>query len=222
MKNLLSTLLFAFGICAMAQAQATFMISPSPASATGAVDQGDVPVDAHIVNLTAATLPLKWERQVINLTSGCETAVCDPNVCWARHISFRNFDLDPNATGDMLVHFYNNGAPCAGIVHVKVSNRDFPQDSIVGVYLFNQSSSAKDLPAANVKLFPNPVTEYFSLENAENVATIRVFSLDGREVARFENANQNVYYLRQPAGNYVIALEDKNGQAFQALEISIK
>ncbi len=220
MKNLLSTLLLFIGFSAFLSAQSVFKVLPSPASATGALEQPDVEVHAKITNLTANLVHLKWERREISLTPGCETAVCDPNICWARSVSTKPFDMDPNEIGDLLMHFYNNEAPCSGIMHLKVTNLDNPADSSIAVYLFNATSGTSNLPAANVKLYPNPVTEFFSLENAENVAAIRVFSLDGREVARFETNTSNFYSLQnQPAGNYVIALEDKNGQAFQAMDL---
>jgi len=221
MKNLLLTFLLFIGISALVEAQSAFSLYPVPASATGAVQEGDVPVDAHITNLTNSTLNIKWVRRVIEITPGCETAVCDPNVCWARFVDSLDFGMDPNTSGAMLVHYYNNGAPCAGIVHVKLTNMGNPSDTLVGVYLFNQSSSVKDLPAANVKLYPNPVTDFFSLENGENVAAIRVFALDGRIMTRFDaRSSNNVYSLQNlPVGNYVISLEDKNGDTFQAMEL---
>lgn len=222
MKNLFLTFLLFFGIIAIAEAQSAFRLTPQPASAWAPVEEGDVPVDAHITNLTNNTLNMGWERRIIEITSGCETAVCDPNVCWSRSLDAMTFMMDPNTTGAMLVHFYNNGAACAGIVHVKLTNLGNPADSLIGVYLFNQSSSVKDLPAANVKLFPNPVTDFFSLQNAEHVAAIRVFALDGRIMARFDARNSNNSYPVQnlPVGNYVISLEDKNGDTFQAMELN--
>lgn len=222
MKNLLFTFLFLFGAANFITAQSVVSLNPQPASATGEQNEPDVEVHAEITNLTTNVIHMKWERQVIELTPGCETAVCDPNTCWARHVDNRTFDMDPNVTAPMLVHYYNNGAPCEGIVHVKITNLDNLADTTIGVYLFNQlSSGTLDLPAANVVLFPNPSIDYFSLENAENVASIRIFSLDSREVARFEPTQNNVYSIQQlAAGNYVIALGDKNGQTFQAMELS--
>jgi hypothetical protein len=220
MKKLLFTLLLLVSIASFGAAQSVFQLNPTPASNTGTIDQPDVPVDAHITNMTANTIHMKWERNVINLTPGCETAVCDPNICWARHVNTKNFDMDPNEVGQMLVHFYNNGAACEGIVHLRISNLDNPADTVIGIYLFNQASSTKDLPAANVKLFPNPVVDFFTLENAADVATVRVFALNGAEVATFNTNEHQVFSLiGQPAGNYVLALQDKNGQTFQAMQL---
>jgi hypothetical protein len=128
--------------------------------------------------------------------------------------------MDPNEEGDMLVHFYGNGASCESIVHIKITNLDNPSDTTIAVYLLNQNTATKDLPEANVRVFPNPTIDFFSLENAENVALIRVFTLDGREVVRFDAAASTYYTLQnQPAGNYVIALSDKNNRTFQVLEL---
>lgn len=220
MNKLLYSTFFLLCLATFANGQTRYHIAPNPASSSATVDVTDAPVDAEIVNLTSDTLRLHWVRNVISLTPGCQTAVCDAITCYARSVSSHDFKLFPNVTKPFLVHFYNNDAPCAGIVHVKVTNNNDAADSVNVVFLFNQSSGTVDLPAANVKLYPNPVTEYFSLENAENVAAIRVFTLDGREVLRFDANSSNVYSLvGQPAGNYVMALEDKNGQPFQALEL---
>jgi Secretion system C-terminal sorting domain len=220
MKNLLCTLLLFVAFTAFVNAQSVVSISPLPAVRYAPVENTDVEVDAHITNLTNNTIHMKWERQVISLSDSCETAVCDPNTCWFRTVSTKNFDMDANEVGDLLVHFYNNDLPCAGLIHLKVTNLDNPSDTIIGAYFFNMAVNTKDLPAANVKLYPNPATEFFSLENAENVAAVAVFALDGRKVARYEASGNNVYSLQNlPTGTYVIALEDKNGQAFQATEL---
>lgn len=220
MKKLLFTLILIPAALLFVSAQALYSVTPNPADTTGTVDESDVPADAVISNLTDNTLHLKWERQIITLTSTCETAVCDPNTCWSRGTSTKNFDMDPHESGELLVHFYNNGSPCEGIVHLKITNRDNPSDTLITAFLFNQASAAKDLPAANVQLLPNPVSTYFVLANAADVAYIRLFALDGRELQQFKASDDNRYNISTLApGNYVMALIDKKGRAFQAVEL---
>lgn len=221
MKKLLFTPILIFLLASLSNAQIRYTILPNPASGTGTLEEEDAVVSAKIHNLTAETLPLHWERHVISLTPGCETAVCDAVVCYSRETDSHNFNLLPNILKPFLVHFYNNGAPCEGIVHVKVTNQNDPADSVNVVFLFNQSTAAQDLPEPVVTLYPNPVTDFFALENAENASAIRVFTLDGREVARFDVEAGAFYPMHnQPAGNYVLALEDKNGRTFQALTLN--
>ena len=128
--------------------------------------------------------------------------------------------------GQLTVHFYNHKADPApgqagsGIVHLKLTNLGNLSDTLTAVYIYNTLSGTQDFPAANVKLFPNPTTEFFTLANAEAVALMRLYTLDGREVARYiATANGTYSIANQPVGNYVLSFEDKNGQMFQALEI---
>lgn len=216
MKKLLFTPLFILAFASLVSAQIRYTILPKTAVGFAPVEVDDASVDAKIHNLTSETLALHWERTIISLTPGCETAVCDAVLCYSRETESHNFNLLPNVLKPFLVHFYNNGAPCAGIVHVKVTNQNDPADSVNVVFLFNQSTAVQDLPAATVRLYPNPVTDFFSLEHAEHVAIIRVFTLDGREVSRFEAKQGELYSMQdQAAGNYVLALEDKNGRPFR-------
>ncbi len=174
-----------------------------------------------ITNLTSAVLNLKWERRVISLTPGCETNINDPYIGWAPFVSMRNLDLMPNQVGPLNVNFFNNGAPCSGIIHLKISNLNNPADSLIGVYLFNQSSGGLDgQPEAQIKLFPNPASSFFSLEHGEKAAAIRVLSLEGREMLRFGNQGGKPFDIAQlPVGTYFVVLEDKNGTPFRALEL---
>lgn len=219
-KTLLAFFLF-LSWSTFAQNPSVFHIQPIPVNGTGGINDSDVSLDAEVTNLTASTIRLKWERKVISLTPGCETAVCDPNTCWARFVNTKNFDLDGNETGPLLVHFYNNGAPCAGIIHLKVSDRDNPADTTIAVYLFNQTSAGAHQPELpSVQLFPNPVQHYFSLENADQLGLVRLFDLEGHELANYQPNGYNRYSVELlPTGNYILALEDKNGRPFQALTL---
>ena len=52
------------------------------------------------------------------------------------------------------------------------------------------------------------------------VAGVRLFALDGRQVAYFEpSAGQRYSVADQPAGTYIVALLAKNGKVFQAVEV---
>ncbi len=228
MKNLLFTLLFALGLFQMAKlgAQSAFHVYPNPNDTITTQDTYDSPAHGEIKNVSNNTISMKWERHIISLTPNIETAVCDPNTCWFPIVNSKTFELEPDSFGQMTVHFYNNaydpppGQAGSGIVHVKLTNLGNLADTLTAVYTYSTLSGTNDLPAPNVKLFPNPTTGYFTLTHAEEVAFMQLYTLDGRVVARFEHSPDNRYSIaNQPVGNYVLSFEDKNGQLFQALEI---
>lgn len=224
MNRLSTALLFFLGFSALASAQSTFSVS---ATEVWKIAPHNVPsVDGHftITNLTNNTHTFRWTRNVINITGGCETQVCDINLCYTPPVSTRFFELEPNATGPMTMYFlnYDSIVGANGVIHMKMVNEDVPTDSVVVTFLFTSPLSSTDnpLPKANVKIFPNPTTDYFMLDNADAVHRVRLFSLDSREVARFTATPGEQYSVaEQPAGAYIIVLEDKEGRVFQAAEL---
>jgi len=68
----------------------------------------------------------------------------------------------------------------------------------------------------NVQLFPNPTTQQFQLKTTEEIKEIKVYSLNGKEVLKFQN--QNTYDVSQlPAGIYFVKMEISKGTGIQKL-----
>lgn len=223
MKNqlLILALQVSLGHCLLAQAPSVFDLSPNPSDTVVTLDVLDAPAYARIKNLTADSIFIKWERHIIQLSPGVLSAICDPDRCWYVSTNSHTFGLAPDSSGQLTVHFVQQVEQASsGIVYLKLRNQQNAADSLTAIYTYSTLTGTGELPEAKVKLFPNPTTDFFTLENAEAVAAIRLFTLDGQELARFENKADNTYSLvNQLAGNYVLALEDKNGRLFQAVEL---
>jgi hypothetical protein len=75
--------------------------------------------------------------------------------------------------------------------------------------------------AKDIHLFPNPTNASFILENAENIADIRILSLVGREIMSFDAAIGTMSYSIEglAAGIYFVALRDKNGVILKVLRV---
>lgn len=228
MKNLLFTFLFALGFAQMAAAQnlSAYHVTPNPSDTITTMDTYDSPAEGEIRNVSLAPVTVTWVRNIISLTGNIETAVCDPNNCWFPGVNSKTFTLDPNEEGQLTVHFYNlsydppPGQAGSGIVHLKLTNVNVPADTLTAVYTYSTLTATHELPEPTVKLFPNPTTDFFTLENAEAVGFMHLYTIDGREVARFEASPSNTYSIaNQPVGNYVLSFEDKNGNLFQAVEL---
>lgn len=108
----------------------------------------------------------------------------------------------------------------SGILRLKLTNLNNAVDTLIAIYSFNSLTGLIDLRTPNVKLFSNPTMDFFTLKNAEAVGSMRLYTLDGREIARFVNEPSNTYSVaNQLVGNYVLSFEDKNGHMFQAVEL---
>lgn len=222
MKNLL---LLAFSLLATAAfSQATFEMTPDTAIVVVDLELTDVEVHNDMHNLTSTNRMIKWERTIIDINPDTLfVRVCDPDACFAEWIDTHTFVLTPDTTVPIIVHLYKAPDQDAdAIVQLKITDladQNHPQFSYY-IFLSAASGTNEQLPAANVKLYPNPVVESFTLDNADEVGRIRVVSTDGREVAAYDASSSQSYSLAgQAPGAYVIVLESKKGRIFQTIPI---
>lgn len=223
MKKLIFTLALALFTCVFAFAQ-TFFMHPDTVSVEAPGDEYDAEVHNDIDHLPSDgdTVFMKWERTILVNPDNWPIQVCDPEACFAPWIDTNTFPLVTDTV--IIVHLLNENyvEPYYAVVQLEFTDLANPDESQFSYYIFNVGVVGTDeqQPAANVKLFPNPVVESFSLDNADDVNRILVFSSDGRQVADFQpNAGQFYSLAGQPAGHYAIALEGKSGKVFQVISI---
>ena len=218
MKKLFT--IIGFFCAAQLFAQATFSITPLNPQASYGPDADDPKAENTIVNLTSVAKNIRWERTIINLTADCETYVCDPLYCYGPGSSVKTFPLPANGSGNISVHLLIPDAISATtVVRLKYYDELIPADSIIAIYTVSTvvSGTEEEAAAARIKLYPNPTVESFTLENADMVSAIRIFSLDGRQVSRMEAEPSQVYSLAgQPTGSYIIVMENQKGPATEA------
>lgn len=226
MKKILTIICLAIAQFVCAQNGSAFEVHPNPIDTMTTPDTFDSVAKGKISNVSGDTVRLRWQRTQVYLSPGISSAVCDPVTCWDTIVSSKVFILGKDSSGQMTVHFYNQfydpapGQAGSGIVRLKITNLDNPADTLTVLYSFSTITGTNELSVANVRLFPNPTTDRFTLENAADVALMRLYTMDGREVARFEPNAENSYSIaNQPVGSYVLSLEDKFGRLFQAVEI---
>jgi len=78
------------------------------------------------------------------------------------------------------------------------------------------SLSASRFNEIDFQLFPNPTTELFQMKTIEEIKSVTVYSLIGKEVLQFEN--QNFYDVSAlSTGIYFVKMETLNGTGIQKL-----
>ncbi len=184
----------------------------------------DSAAELEIHSTAAAEITITWQRVVLAMTPGCLTKVCDLNACYPETFSTRTFPIAAGATGPISVHLVNNtGNTCAGVIRLDMFNTDVPDVIVPAFFLYNQTSGINNVfQLEEVKVYPNPATEYFTIEN-NKVARVRMTTLDAREVAAFDATQTKTFSLAgQPAGMYVLVMEDAAGKAIGVGQLDVK
>ncbi len=192
----------------------------APAMLTEAV------ADLEIHSLQTSDITVKWQRNVLMLTQGCGTKVCDLNACYPESFSTKTFVLGAGVTGPISLHFVNPaGMFCQSVVRLDMWNVDFPDVVVAGWFIYNFGSSSVDggevIPSA--KIFPNPTADYFSIEHVEGMKMVRLFDLTGREVASYNGESTQTFRLdNQTAGQYVVMVQNEAGNTIAVAQLDIK
>jgi hypothetical protein len=73
----------------------------------------------------------------------------------------------------------------------------------------------------NVRVFPNPATEFFKVDHHEAIAKIKVLNIAGRMVRNFVYESNQKYAIGDlPQGIYLIQLLDYNNKAVLTRRVS--
>ena len=74
----------------------------------------------------------------------------------------------------------------------------------------------------NISIYPNPATNYISIDNDENVKSITVFNLVGRKLKSFQDVHKNEHYdvSNLPKGMYLVRVTDFSNKIITTQRIS--
>ena len=183
----------------------------------GIDNDADVVAKNIVINGSGEQLTFTWERNIVSITDGWQTAVCDVNQCWLPSVGDRNFGLLGNSEGTLDVHVYPGGnTEGSALIEVNVFQTDDTTNAVTAVYIFDSSitTNTNEPQRLDFKVFPNPTTGLFSIEGTDGRAEVlEVYSTTGRLLTRYHVQENNWYDLANlGGGNYLIRLTDRDGQ----------
>ncbi|HFA49495.1 MAG TPA: T9SS type A sorting domain-containing protein [Bacteroidetes bacterium] len=97
----------------------------------------------------------------------------------------------------------------------------FSQDSPSGVE-GSSSSQGVLFEQPSISIYPNPATNFISVNNDENVKTITIFNLVGRKLKSFQNVQKNAHYdvSDLPNGMYLVQVINHSNKIITTQRIS--
>ena len=226
MRNLLITacLLFAGTL----SAQLSIEIDPPTIHGQGSVDENDIEVHVTITNTSDTKVDLLWTRHEVEKPDVWWTWICDLNACYAFDIgkapSSRVNTLSRGESMEFQVHAKAFGV--AGFAQINVDIYDASDTTnILGTVeaTFEAGTSSTDDLAelADLRVYPNPTTDYFRIYKSEKVEYIEVYNIVGKQVLTF-NATRDGHYdvSAIPEGMYLVRLLDRQNAVLKTVRLS--
>lgn len=219
MKKILLSTIFSFLVAVIAFAQ--FSVARDTIQISGAADE-ELFGEVVILNSADTTLDLRWVRTINTIPQGWDNYFCAvPGECGAPWTDSLDFELPPATmtTGLLQCHCDPHGNEGVASVTVKFINND--TEEVLGdiVWICDASPlSINELEAANIKLFPNPATDYFELINGDKVDRIVVYNILGKQVKYF--GKEDEYLIGDlTKGLYLVQLIDLDTEATKTLKL---
>ena len=226
MRNLL---IFAFLLFAGAlSAQLSIEIDPPTIHGQGSVDEADIAVYVTITNTSDTQVDLLWTRHEVEKPDMWWTWICDLNACYAFDIgkapSSRVNTLARGESMEFQVHAKAFGV--AGFAQVNVDIYDASDTTnILGVVeaTFEAgTSSTSDLESlADLRVYPNPTTDYFRIYQSEGVEYIELYNIVGKPVLNYRATPDGHYDVSDiPEGMYLVRLLDRSNAVLKTVRLS--
>lgn len=174
-----------------------------------------------LTNNTDTAIAIRWERFELERPAEWETQVCDPNDCYVPIVN-SNIDSLLGLNAPMLIpandsvkiSVYVNPMNTSGtgkfVLDFALANQP---DSIIETANFEVEvtslvvNTLEKIRQQDIRIYPNPATDYFQLTQTENIDRVSIVNLIGRQVGAFRvypGARYDVNYL--PDGMYLVSL----------------
>ncbi len=237
MKQVLLLIFSAYFCYGLSAQQSMFEVFPNPAAASITVDWSSLyetqTCYAQIKNTSNREKTLRWVLEVVNAPTGWKFFVCDKNDCY-HSFNSTNVNLPsgyPNApvalmagdTSRLLVNALPAGRP--GIAEVRIHLYDMSNPTaIVSTAGFKISiSEAEPLTEADrsqLRIFPNPVSDYMTLSGNTFVRQLRVSNILGKQLKTFDTTPQSRYDISDlPDGMYLVNMVDANNKVVKTVRV---
>ena len=217
-------------------AQDVLVVNPNPYiiefSDVDLTDYCSEPVaHAEVTNLTNETVLMVWEREIVDAPAEWEFRVCDGNQCYA---SFTWTTYDPGiieepdtlTPGEVsLLDLHVLPRQVAGTCQVKVHlmSIDNPGEVLTtAVFEVSVPTAVSEVEKAALRVFPNPATDYFMLDNQSNlVDELVVYNVLGKRVRSFPVVQGGKYNVADlPNGMYLVTLLNREEGILKTVRVS--
>ncbi len=211
-------------------AQMNIGVEPSPVYGEGSVNDFDIAAHGILKNNETESHLLRWRRIEVDMPAEWSTWVCDNNLCYGPMVSVTPdafpMELAGETGGTMDVHVDPSGVAGTGTVKLEITlfnDTTVVLDTAIFIFEVGLTSTADLNAPAQIKVFPNPTSNFISLSGDENIDQIVIYNVVGRKVRDFTVAEGRRYPVADlPNGIYMLSLLSRKSGIVKTLRLSKK
>ncbi len=169
---------------------------------------------AKLKNTSNQTMTVVWRREVIRTNNNWEISICDKNSCYLPFIETRELILGPGEESNLDVHIRHNGYKDNGEVKMIAYDKSNSSETVSGSFIFTTSGSTstqKVVFGDQLKIWPNPAQQFFTVNESKILSKIEVLNLLGNVVKVYDTRSSTQFDISDlTSGIYLIRMISKN------------
>lgn len=226
MKHLLLIILFANAFILRGQSQVTLTITPGIVNSSVHPDSFETRGKATLKNTSSQTKRIVWQRNIISMPNGWQSLVCDINQCWTSGVNASpdTIVLAANGSSNLDAYIRPNQISGSATIELKATEVGNAANTVTGRYLFTTTTSSREVSksSSTIKIYPNPTTDYFMLnDDSDVIDRIVIYNIIGRQVRNYNVANNYKYWVNDlPEGFYIIRLLNDSGNTVKTIRLN--
>jgi len=213
-------------------AQVTF--APDQPNGTGNTGDSDIKVDVDITNDTNAEQSTFWTIDRVSSSEPVpeewEFQICDKNNCYIWGLeqcpASSPAVFSSNETFTYNLHMNPHGVEGVGNIAFNITSEDGTILSSIPVdYQIDLVSglSETDFDVKQIKLYPNPTTDYIQITNDNSVNKVAFYNIVGKRLntsVHYSGKSHDVSSLQK--GIYLVRLFDENDNVISVIKVNKK
>ena len=226
MKNLLLIILITNAFLLRGQSQVTLTLTPGIVNSSVHPDSFEIRGKATLRNTSNQTKRVVWQRNIISLPNGWQSLVCDINQCWTSGVNASpdTIILAANGTSNLDAYIRPNQISGSATIELKATEVGNAANTVTGRYLFTTTTNTREISKNNssFKIYPNPTTDYFMLNNdGEVINRVVIYNIIGRQVRSYNVVDNYKYYVNDlPEGLYIVRLLNNSGNTIKTIRLN--
>jgi hypothetical protein len=201
-----------------------YVVNPNPNSISFDADLSDHNAHGKVKNNTNSQINILWTREILQLPQGWSTYVCDANNCYADFIGkCPDAYINKVKAGDSTsldVHVFDDGNNGEAHIVMWVYEKEDTSKKLKVDYLFNKVISNNDVRNIEIKVYPNPSYNSFSVDYNQGLNRIELYSILGKKVTSFKAMPKSSYDISQlEDGLYFVKLIGSNEKMLRTIRL---
>ena len=178
-----------------------FAVHPNPNSISFQADGSDHFAHGRVKNNTNSLINVIWTREILQLPVDWQTYVCDANYCYGPGLG-KCPESNPNKikAGDSTtldVHVTDDGNDGEAHIVMWVYEKEDTSKKIKVDYLFNKILANNEVRNIEIKVYPNPAYNSFSIDYNQGLNRIEFYSILGKKVTSYKAVPHSSYDISQ-------------------------